>query len=874
MATYTTYSTGTLDVTNGSATVVGVGTSWSAANSVYPNDKIVIAGVDYYIASIIDTTHITLTAPYAGVTASALTYIISDKLNPPPLTNGEPILVTGPLTVTITDVNTWAPQSLGSWIADRGAKLVIKNTSAVTGCRVRLVSSSLTIYGGSSVAFEGDWIQIGTGTGVSSQVVSTWDTTAQYVPCVWIETAPGSGVYDRWLNISGYTALHPVTLLSVGAGKYGRFFTQNAVGTAALTSGSAAVVGTSTTFTALTAGDTIVFTNGFRGVIQTITDNTHLTLTANSASTTSGLGFSTKRLYFGNSVNGARPANGAKIRVPNMILHREPTAGNVEQAVMAIGNDNVNYRGDISFTRCQLSSVQPQILVNNGTSFITSTSMGYPLLANGLESRLALTDVGYSPAGSPVAFIATLAYFAHVDFTDCSLWSQLGVFQTTRGDLTFTRCGIFSINSNDASVGTAAIYPSIGLLTIRDCYIAGAVQTAAAGGLDIDGLELVDNAHLSEVNAAANRYSVSVGSKNSKIYNLTIPAGGGIPNSVVIYTSAAVDIRRVNVYSTAFQRLVSLMNASNCRVIDCEIASVSGELVYGQDTTRNNVIQNVRQTNTPYKNKTTQIGTNAVIRGCAAIGIGAGRTDVCFADWYDDATQGTLFIRPFGVDVLNNTYVFYSGRVVPDSISANIFLDTDATVTYVWPWKIRGVTGFQNITPTLSAWFSEPPYGDAAAFAVLEYAIDTGNGYSAWKAATGTNLSAEVVDAVAGFGFKVRFSVTAPRMLYSGVVFRTNIDQSVRYPLDDVPIILQNVVVGTVYRIVDEATGDVIAAGVAAGTTVTIPKVAYYEGASTLALTLVHLDYLYIKLTGLSLGPTGLTIPIQQQRDRNYLNPP
>lgn len=69
-----TKGAGTVAATNASAAVVGTGTTFTT--SYVAGDKIGISGVVYTILSITDATHLTLTANYAGTTASGLSYTI------------------------------------------------------------------------------------------------------------------------------------------------------------------------------------------------------------------------------------------------------------------------------------------------------------------------------------------------------------------------------------------------------------------------------------------------------------------------------------------------------------------------------------------------------------------------------------------------------------------------------------------------------------------------------------------------------------------------------------------------------------------------------------------------------------------------------
>lgn len=65
------YTTGTIAVTNGSANVVGTGTTFTSG---MVNKRIVIGGVWYTIATFTDATHIALATNYAGATDSGLSY--------------------------------------------------------------------------------------------------------------------------------------------------------------------------------------------------------------------------------------------------------------------------------------------------------------------------------------------------------------------------------------------------------------------------------------------------------------------------------------------------------------------------------------------------------------------------------------------------------------------------------------------------------------------------------------------------------------------------------------------------------------------------------------------------------------------------------
>lgn len=77
------YFTGTVDVTNGSPTVVGNDTFW--LNNIFAGNDITIAstGITYQIANVISNTELVLTSPYQGTTSSEENYTIQRDYTSP-----------------------------------------------------------------------------------------------------------------------------------------------------------------------------------------------------------------------------------------------------------------------------------------------------------------------------------------------------------------------------------------------------------------------------------------------------------------------------------------------------------------------------------------------------------------------------------------------------------------------------------------------------------------------------------------------------------------------------------------------------------------------------------------------------------------------
>jgi hypothetical protein len=92
------YKVGTVNTTSGSATVTGVGTTFTGNVSVGDAFTIVGSGVTYTVAAVASDTSLTLSAPYAGATATGQAYAITRDFT----TDGIPELAQGDIeTATI-----------------------------------------------------------------------------------------------------------------------------------------------------------------------------------------------------------------------------------------------------------------------------------------------------------------------------------------------------------------------------------------------------------------------------------------------------------------------------------------------------------------------------------------------------------------------------------------------------------------------------------------------------------------------------------------------------------------------------------------------------------------------------------------------------
>jgi hypothetical protein len=117
--------------------------------------------------------------------------------------------------------------------------LAVANTSTSVGLRFGMgrittgsSQNSINVNGLGTMTVDGNFIELGTGDGSANQHVHAW--TTDFIPCVWVETAASSGVFELWHNITAYSSANMQNydytdnsqMKYAGAGKAGQFFTQ------------------------------------------------------------------------------------------------------------------------------------------------------------------------------------------------------------------------------------------------------------------------------------------------------------------------------------------------------------------------------------------------------------------------------------------------------------------------------------------------------------------------------------------------------------------------------------------------------------------------------------------------------------------------
>jgi hypothetical protein len=183
--------------------------------------------------------------------------------------------------------------------------------------------------------------------------------------------------------------------------------------------------------------------------------------------------------------------------------------------------------------------------------------------------------------------------------------------------------------------------------------------------------------------------------------------------------------------------------------------------------------------------------------------------------------------------------------------------------TWESPYWIKGFTAFDNIAPTMS--------GGTIAHYTLEYALDTGSGFGAWKTLSAANLIAESISPT---GFKRKLRITTITTNTAAITFVRVYMQSSwtamsenTYPLDTVTLTVTGLVTGSDVVIYEAGTTNVIdSADAFAGTSWGY----VYETPQPIDIGILLPGYVPLYIRNLTLGLTDASVPVSQTADRNY----
>lgn len=526
----------------------------------------------------------------------------------------------------------------------------------------------------------------------------------------------------------------------------------------------------------------------------------------------------------GTNAIGAVPASGCKIRIPNILLGScaaTPTASDtVPNATVATRFDftvtnagQIDIEGFIGHWYMSLGQAY-SVKLHNFAHFdiLTITECATALDLNNGGTGL------YSNIGTDANNFVLTSNFAGGTITDWKVGRSGTIGSADYGtnisycnNITFTRCEFQNraLRSNAAAL-TARFFYCSGL-TFTDCASIGSglmIDACSNTTFNNHGYCDLYTATSSGTNPPLGAIYLQNGTNNTLVngWSWYDNLANVHPDSAILYLNNAIGVKARNIGTFA-----SKMSAgsSNAMLYFCNDAGNSNTIEFKRvyfdliATTFYNAVnssKNVEITNctgnvTATKNLVSA-ALNQLIKNSAMAGIAPASTASIYGSiFYHHFTSasagrlGLVFSEPtaeYAPYVTTNFTSSSTGTSGFNSTNGLALINNGDYAIYRFPFKIKGIDSLQNSAPTITT----------ATNMLIEYQIDTGSGWSAWKTFNAANLSGETVDEVAGFDFQIKCSATATAaaniltVLYC-LTSSNATAQAIQYPLDTATITLQ-----------------------------------------------------------------------------------
>jgi hypothetical protein len=594
-----------------------------------------------------------------------------------------------------------------------------------------------------------DRYTIGTGDGLDNQT-ATLPIALAVVAGIWVETGNGTNVYEKWARISESSD----ALTNYGNGELGNVFRH--------------VHGSST-------------------------------------------------ITFGTATNGNVPASGARIKIPNLFFGTASLATpEVELDVTTAAAPNDLLRFDsangapVTIEHCGFSATY-----NTWSGFSEIDILGCTFLLNGW---VAQSTVGTVKLHNCVYAKSDDANNTdHFDFTDNTSHDidDVLVYASGTAPVSFSNCINGTLNNikliaANSSGNRRFSFSNSSNFTVTNCKIINCQFYLTSGSSNISMTGTQTSASRDGVTAwGSSPFVLQLGAANCLIEGWSnIPGGNFYDGDLIVFSDAvnctARNIGDINSPIDGQGLIDQIVNfngiTKGSKAQRLFITNTSGTPFAFSNTCSNNIVENC---GLDYAEKTECDGVENYTKGQhVAAGPLNGNDGVeidyalskgnHFQDVFTSATTGRvhwIFTPPTA-----NTQQYVVENFNGNSRWRN---DGDLQFNLVGdyveiesPYWIKGHTGFVNTPYVING------TANAQTDVDVEYAVDTGTGYGAYKAATGANLSAETISPE---GFKIKCKITVNTQNYilvNGLFFETTStipDQEANfYPLDPDEVIVED----------------------------------------------------------------------------------
>ena len=465
------------------------------------------------------------------------------------------------------------------------------------------------------------------------------------------------------------------------------------------------------------------------------------------------------------------PANGARIKVPNIIFSTEAPFTSTVTAKFASGKGGYLSMKNVYFSDFSASLSGFGHIDTEGVGFHGAAYILYCNDFNLVDTHSALKDMysssfglNYSSNGqmrncsaaSAKSFGMSLSYLRNVDVDgiDGYVMKRDGIYDYAVYLNTVTNSNIQNVKS-----------------------VGGSLALKNTSNSRIRFVECIDHPNMVEDTAVAVPNILIDSSSDNTIRDITIPDGGGAAVAYIkIQNSPGIDIVKADIESSHGNNVIAADVSFGVRYSEINYAGYRGSVPFFMPAKNNGVV--MQHITTQNRTELNMDAPNLVIKGADATGVsvGSGAEGSGFAQIYTSDTEGKLVfvaqknsVESGIFDSIEGTVKFsYDGRVYFNSLGDSAVLKT--------PYRIKGVT-FKDVQPEISG------YGTSVL--AFDYAIDTGDGFSQFKALTASNLSSENIDPQIGFLMKIRaVAGDISSTTYIESIQLETLDSRYVYPLD------------------------------------------------------------------------------------------
>jgi hypothetical protein len=666
---------------------------------------------------------------------------------------------------------TCSGQQVRSWIEVRGA-----DTALWTVPRI------------GAVEVQGDWLELGTTTGVAGQIVPfpTCATSAGTAPGVWIETAIGSGVYEQYAGVGSQVAVSTT-----------RTTAENKLVWHTTTGWRIGYNGTNNVGYLPTTGRKIRMPNVFMHCCTRSVSGSGPRVLPSTTNTQSATSPSSTRTEMGTQGAG------------DIIIN---CANYYWSAVWSQA-----YRCDLTNSGFNdyiyLSEIASPLNISNCIVSPNQTAISYAAVtlnscfAGGTVSNLVAWAFGLTASGR---YAAIINYVTGVTFNNCVFGSLLLRGNANTGLITSTQAVNCTFNSH-TNIGGRGLFIGAQNCTFNNqTYYDHNITTTTTSTNPMYALDF------------------TTGGNGITVVGWSMPLSANGPYAGLVSVNACYNVLVKQIGTSTVAPLamnnavtgVAINGAGNNDTVTMKRVWLSGArlgpyVFVNSDT--NILIENCMG---DYADTTVQPGLNALMKNVGITSATTGQQSCYGTHWitrFLTTTSGFTEILCNEPTTASAAQCWTSGGVPQFNSSGSVLLTkVGDSVTWEMPFFAVGYTAFTNAAPTITG--TNVTFGTIWGNHNIEFQVDTGSGYGGtWLNLTATNLIAQTFNSTTGFKLKIRAtcSIAAATNVITNMrvamTTTSNDQRDQNYPLSVNTVVVEGLITGSRVKATQVVGGTLIA---------------------------------------------------------------